>query len=102
MRTRRVLGGPVGAGGAPDGCPHLLEAVPCEGALCFRWRVAEVSICIPTNTKCGAGTQFQRVVCTDQRDVGPSEKELEPEQQAESENEGDSGNPTRSGPISHT
>ncbi|XP_032818066.2 thrombospondin type-1 domain-containing protein 7A-like isoform X1 [Petromyzon marinus] len=69
MRTRRVLGGPIGAGGAPDGCPHLLEAVPCEGARCFRWRVAEVSICIPTNTKCGAGTQFQRVVCTDQRGV---------------------------------
>ncbi|XP_075922309.1 thrombospondin type-1 domain-containing protein 7A isoform X2 [Petromyzon marinus] len=86
LRERKVLLPPFTSASSPysvsslsaresglGGCPHLVEAIPCEDARCHRWHVAEVSICIPGNTKCGTGTQFQRVVCYDRHgaEAGP-------------------------------
>ncbi|XP_078454669.1 thrombospondin type-1 domain-containing protein 7A-like [Lampetra planeri] len=86
LRERKVLLPPFTSASSPysvsslsaresglGGCPHLVESIPCEDARCHRWHVAEVSICIPGNTKCGTGTQFQRVVCYDRHgtEAGP-------------------------------
>ncbi|XP_041940176.1 thrombospondin type-1 domain-containing protein 7B isoform X1 [Alosa sapidissima] len=60
QRSRQVL---AEAGSESDGCPHLLESMPCEDPVCFQWRVTSEGVCIPTEGACGPGVANQTVVC---------------------------------------
>ncbi|XP_054555672.1 thrombospondin type-1 domain-containing protein 7B isoform X2 [Talpa occidentalis] len=59
MRQRHILMESTG----PDGhCPHLVESVPCEDPMCYRWLASE-GICIPDHGKCGLGHRILKAVC---------------------------------------
>ncbi|KAG8520059.1 Thrombospondin type-1 domain-containing protein 7B [Galemys pyrenaicus] len=59
MRQRHVLMESTG----PEGhCPHLVESVPCEDPMCYRWLASE-GICIPDHGKCGLGHRILKAVC---------------------------------------
>ncbi|XP_028003996.2 thrombospondin type-1 domain-containing protein 7B [Eptesicus fuscus] len=63
MRQRHVLmesTGPMGH------CPHLVESVPCEDPMCYRWLASE-GICIPDHGKCGPGHRILKAVCQNDR-----------------------------------
>ncbi|KAL2081496.1 hypothetical protein ACEWY4_023349 [Coilia grayii] len=79
QRRRQVLSE---AAGGSDGCPHLLESMPCEDPVCFQWHVLSEDACAITTTTattaptaattitvtatqgaCGSGTANQTVVC---------------------------------------
>ncbi|XP_042638425.1 thrombospondin type-1 domain-containing protein 7B [Orycteropus afer afer] len=64
MRQRHVLMEPTGPAGH---CPHLVESVPCEDAICYQWLVSE-GICIPDHGKCGLGHRILKAIC--QNDQG--------------------------------
>uniref|UniRef100_A0A8C3XB83 Thrombospondin type-1 domain-containing protein 7B n=1 Tax=Catagonus wagneri TaxID=51154 RepID=A0A8C3XB83_9CETA len=63
MRQRHVLMESTGPAGR---CPHLVESVPCEDPLCYRWLTSE-GICIPDHGKCGLGHRVLKAVCQDER-----------------------------------
>uniref|UniRef100_A0A8C9U5U9 Thrombospondin type-1 domain-containing protein 7A n=1 Tax=Scleropages formosus TaxID=113540 RepID=A0A8C9U5U9_SCLFO len=68
QRRRLVVREPEGT---TQGCPHLVESMPCEDPVCFRWSVSPVSgqkeeeLCVPTDGQCGPGTRAQAVRCVD-------------------------------------
>ncbi|XP_070435726.1 thrombospondin type-1 domain-containing protein 7B isoform X1 [Equus przewalskii] len=64
MRQRHVLMESTGPAGR---CPHLVESVPCEDPMCYRWLASE-GICIPDHGKCGLGHRILKAVC--QNDQG--------------------------------
>lgn len=47
-------------------CPHLVESVPCEDPMCYRWLAFE-GICIPDHGKCGLGHRILKAVCQNDR-----------------------------------
>ncbi|XP_015415776.1 PREDICTED: thrombospondin type-1 domain-containing protein 7B-like, partial [Myotis davidii] len=63
MRQRHVLMESTGPAGH---CPHLVESVPCEDPMCYRWLVSE-GICIPDHGKCGPGHRILKAVCQNDR-----------------------------------
>ncbi|ELV10223.1 Thrombospondin type-1 domain-containing protein 7B [Tupaia chinensis] len=65
MRKRHVLVEPTGPSGH---CPHLVESVPCEDPVCYRWLASE-GICIPDHGKCGLGHRILKAICQDNRGV---------------------------------
>ncbi|KAI5186224.1 Thrombospondin Type-1 Domain-Containing Protein 7B [Manis pentadactyla] len=68
MRQRHVL---MEATGPAGNCPHLVESVPCEDPMCYRWLATE-GICIPDNGKCGLGHRILKAVCQNDRGEGVS------------------------------
>ncbi|XP_010328810.3 thrombospondin type-1 domain-containing protein 7B [Saimiri boliviensis] len=63
MRQRHVLMESTGPAGR---CPHLVESVPCEDPMCYRWLVSE-GICFPDHGKCGLGHRILKAVCQNDR-----------------------------------
>lgn len=45
------------------GCPHLVESIPCEDPVCFRWHVAFEEPCALSEGVCGPGIKSQSFVC---------------------------------------
>ncbi|EFB17554.1 hypothetical protein PANDA_015385 [Ailuropoda melanoleuca] len=66
LRRRHVLMESTGPAGH---CPHLVESVPCEDPMCYRWLASE-GICIPDHGKCGLGHRILKAVCQNDRDIG--------------------------------
>ncbi|XP_014637889.1 PREDICTED: thrombospondin type-1 domain-containing protein 7B-like [Ceratotherium simum simum] len=64
MRRRHVLMASTGPSGH---CPHLVEFLPCEDPVCYRWLASE-GICIADHGKCGLGHRILKAVC--QNDQG--------------------------------
>ncbi|XP_054334899.1 thrombospondin type-1 domain-containing protein 7B isoform X1 [Pongo pygmaeus] len=58
-RQRHVLMESTGPAGH---CPHLVESVPCEDPMCYRWLASE-GICFPDHGKCGLGHRILKAVC---------------------------------------
>ncbi|XP_015252845.1 PREDICTED: thrombospondin type-1 domain-containing protein 7B, partial [Cyprinodon variegatus] len=50
-------------------CPHLMEFIPCEDPVCYRWQIQQKEKCIPTNSSCGPGTAVQNVTCVNAEGV---------------------------------
>ncbi|KAM8857281.1 thrombospondin type-1 domain-containing protein 7B isoform 1-T2 [Synchiropus picturatus] len=48
-------------------CPHLIESIPCEDPVCYRWKTHYQGRCLPTTSPCGPGTAVQNVTCVDPR-----------------------------------
>lgn len=67
MRLRHVLMESTGPAGR---CPHLVESVPCDDPLCYRWLTSE-GVCIPDHGKCGLGHRILKAVCQDERGKTP-------------------------------
>ncbi|XP_064238873.1 thrombospondin type-1 domain-containing protein 7B [Aotus nancymaae] len=63
LRQRHVLMESTGPAGH---CPHLVESVPCEDPMCYRWLVSE-GICFPDHGKCGLGHRILKAVCQNDR-----------------------------------
>ncbi|XP_042804552.1 thrombospondin type-1 domain-containing protein 7B [Panthera leo] len=63
MRQRHVLMESTGPAGQ---CPHLVESVPCEDPMCYRWLMSE-GVCIPDHGKCGRGHRILKAVCQNDR-----------------------------------
>lgn len=63
LRRRHVLMESTGPAGH---CPHLVESVPCEDPMCYRWLASE-GICIPDHGKCGLGHRILKAVCQNDR-----------------------------------
>nr|XP_054113645.1 thrombospondin type-1 domain-containing protein 7B isoform X2 [Callithrix jacchus] len=63
MRQRHVLMESTGPAGH---CPHLVESVPCEDPVCYRWLVSE-GVCFPDHGKCGLGHRILKAVCQNDR-----------------------------------
>lgn len=63
MRQRHVL---MESTGPTGHCPHLVESVPCEDPMCYRWLASE-GICIPDHGKCGPGHRILKAVCQNDR-----------------------------------
>ncbi|XP_008589330.1 PREDICTED: thrombospondin type-1 domain-containing protein 7B-like, partial [Galeopterus variegatus] len=63
MRQRHVL---MESTGPAAHCPHLVESVPCEDPVCYRWLASE-GICIPDHGKCGLGHRILKAICQDDR-----------------------------------
>ncbi|ERE73724.1 thrombospondin type-1 domain-containing protein 7B [Cricetulus griseus] len=63
MRQRHVL---MESTGPTGHCPHLVESVPCEDPMCYRWLASE-GICIPDHGKCGLGHRILKAVCQNER-----------------------------------
>lgn len=53
--------------GSPTDCGHLVEFVPCEGPVCFQWRLEDDGGCIPNEGTCGSGRRAQTVTCIDSK-----------------------------------
>ncbi|MFT7818109.1 thrombospondin type-1 domain-containing protein 7B-like [Arapaima gigas] len=82
QRRRLVVREPAGTS---QGCPHLVESMPCEDPNCFQWSFSalpggkeeeeeEEEPCVPTDT-CGPGSRAQAVRCVDaQGRAVPSER----------------------------
>ncbi|XP_012505956.1 PREDICTED: thrombospondin type-1 domain-containing protein 7B [Propithecus coquereli] len=66
-RQRHVLMESTGPAGH---CPHLVESVPCEDPICYRWLASE-GICIPDHGKCGLGHRILKAICQDDRGGKP-------------------------------
>ncbi|XP_004626441.1 thrombospondin type-1 domain-containing protein 7B [Octodon degus] len=62
-RQRHILMESTGPAGH---CPHLVESVPCEDPMCYRWWASE-GICIPDHGKCGMGHRILKAVCQDEK-----------------------------------
>ncbi|XP_024099324.3 thrombospondin type-1 domain-containing protein 7B [Pongo abelii] len=58
-RQRHVLMESTGPAGH---CPHLVESVPCEDPMCYRWLASE-GICFPDHGKCGLGHRILKAIC---------------------------------------
>ncbi|XP_051059971.1 thrombospondin type-1 domain-containing protein 7B-like [Phodopus roborovskii] len=63
MRQRHVL---MESTGPTGHCPHLVESMPCEDPMCYRWLASE-GICIPDHGKCGLGHRILKAVCQNER-----------------------------------
>ncbi|XP_053070956.1 thrombospondin type-1 domain-containing protein 7B isoform X2 [Acinonyx jubatus] len=63
MRQRHVL---MESTGPTGHCPHLVESVPCEDPMCYRWLMSE-GVCIPDHGKCGRGHRILKAVCQNDR-----------------------------------
>uniref|UniRef100_A0A8C9SRK1 Thrombospondin type-1 domain-containing protein 7A n=1 Tax=Scleropages formosus TaxID=113540 RepID=A0A8C9SRK1_SCLFO len=75
QRWRHVIREPADM---PQGCPHLVEAVPCEDPVCFQWRVEPEEPCVPHKGACGPGILSQSAQCINTRGAAvPSELCLE-------------------------
>nr|XP_023677065.1 thrombospondin type-1 domain-containing protein 7B-like isoform X1 [Paramormyrops kingsleyae] len=60
------------------GCPHLVESIPCEDPVCFRWHVAFEEPCALSEGACGPGIKSQSFICVTAQDSAvPSERCLE-------------------------
>ncbi|NWX72371.1 THS7B protein, partial [Alca torda] len=59
MRQRQVIVDPAGT---LAGCPHLIESIPCEDPVCYKWIVSE-GICVTDHGKCGPGNRMLKAVC---------------------------------------
>ncbi|CAN2389027.1 Thrombospondin type 1 repeats [Pristimantis euphronides] len=44
-------------------CPHLVESVPCEDPVCYRWAIAGQLHCVPENGECGHGKYDINTTC---------------------------------------
>ncbi|XP_043930899.1 thrombospondin type-1 domain-containing protein 7B [Protopterus annectens] len=69
MRTRQVV---IEPSGTADQCPHLIESIPCEDPVCYRWHILEKGPCERNSAECGRGSRFQKGVCRDERGVAVS------------------------------
>ncbi|NWS68862.1 THS7B protein, partial [Crotophaga sulcirostris] len=63
MRQRQVIVDPVGI---LAGCPHLVESLPCEEPVCYKWTVSE-GVCVPDRGKCGPGNRVLKAVCENRK-----------------------------------
>lgn len=59
MRQRHIIVEPTGTSG---NCPHLIESIPCENPVCYKWIISE-GVCLPYNGICGQGNRVQHAVC---------------------------------------
>ncbi|KAM8933548.1 thrombospondin type-1 domain-containing protein 7B [Pelodytes ibericus] len=68
LRRRHVILESVGTGGD---CPHLVESIPCDDPVCYRWAVSGELHCVPENGECGHGRYQVNTTCQDEhgRDV---------------------------------
>ncbi|MFT7808606.1 thrombospondin type-1 domain-containing protein 7B-like [Arapaima gigas] len=64
QRRRHVIREPAVA---PQGCPHLAEALQCENPVCFQWHVEPEEPCVPHEGACGPGILSQSARCVNTR-----------------------------------
>uniref|UniRef100_A0A8C5MBU9 Thrombospondin type-1 domain-containing protein 7A n=1 Tax=Leptobrachium leishanense TaxID=445787 RepID=A0A8C5MBU9_9ANUR len=63
LRKRHVL---VEVTGADGHCLHLLESIPCDDPVCYRWAVSGDLHCLPENGECGHGRYQVNTTCRDE------------------------------------
>ncbi|XP_068101989.1 thrombospondin type-1 domain-containing protein 7B [Hyperolius riggenbachi] len=47
-------------------CPHLVESVPCEDPVCYKWAISGELHCVPENRECGHGRYHVNTTCRGQ------------------------------------
>ncbi|KAG8536947.1 hypothetical protein GDO81_025364, partial [Engystomops pustulosus] len=68
FRRREVVVEPPKTSG---NCPHVVESVPCEDPVCYRWAVSGQLHCVPENGECGHGKYDINTTCLGENGESP-------------------------------
>ncbi|CAH2305417.1 thrombospondin type-1 domain-containing 7B [Pelobates cultripes] len=63
LRRRHVI---VESTGDSGSCPHLVESIPCDDPVCYKWAVSGELHCVPENGECGHGRYQVNTSCQDE------------------------------------
>ncbi|XP_053326814.1 thrombospondin type-1 domain-containing protein 7B [Spea bombifrons] len=71
LRRRHIIVDATGPGG---NCPHLVESIPCDNPVCYKWAVSGDLQCVPENGECGHGRYQVNTTCQDENGHAVSDK----------------------------